>query len=294
MAIITTGSIQLPNKMAAGIISKIREQSVIARLAPATAGTSLLNDQYNLITTEPELEFVGESGAKAETDFAVTPKITGRYKAVGTIRFSDEVLLASDEEQIGLLEGATDAMAAAGARALDYGIFHAKSPKSGGAITGATSLVSGATAVTATADPTADMDGMPDAIIAAGYNVTGVGLAPTFANQLRKVRSDSGAKVFPDLPLDVTADADVDGIRAAISSTVNGARITPATGIKAIMGDYSLVKWGIVREIRAKLIEAGDPDNAGRDLAGHNEVALRYEVIYKWVVLDPQGFSVLS
>lgn len=294
MAIITTGSIQLPDKMAAGIISKIREQSVIARLAPATAGTSLLNDQYNLITTEPELEFVAESGEKGETAFAVTPKITGRYKAVGTIRFSDEVLMASDEEQIGLLEGATDAMAAAGARALDYGIFHAKSPKSGTAITGATALTTGATAVTSTSDPVADMDGLPDSIIAAGYNVTGVGLAPTYANVLRKVRNTNGAKVFPDLPLDIGADADVDGVKAAISSTVNGARITPATGIKAIMGDYALVKWGIVREIRAKLIEAGDPDNTGRDLAGHNEVALRYEVIYKWVVLDPTGFAVLS
>lgn len=294
MAVFTTGTLQLPNKMAQGLITKVRDESVIARLAPASAASTLLNDQYNLVTTEPEMEFVAEGGQKSQGDYATTPKITGRYKAVGTLRFSDEVLLASEEEQIGILEDATAAMAAAGSRALDYGIFHAVSPKTGGAITGATSLVSGATAVTSTTDPVADMDGLPDSIISNGYNVTGVGLAPTYANTLRKVRNADGVKMFPEIPLNVRDAADIDGVKAAISSTVNGSRITPATGIKAIMGDYSLIKWGIVREIRTKLIEYGDPDNTGNDLQGHNEVALRYEIIYKWVVIDPLGFAVLS
>ena len=41
------------------------------------------------------------------------------------------------------------------------------------------------------------------------------------------------------------------------------------------------------------MLEYGDPDNTGRDLAGHNEVLFRAEVIFAWYVFVDQ-FAVIE
>ena len=295
MAVIQTGNFTLPEEMAAGFISKVRDGSAIARLAPASASRTLLNERYNLVTTDPEMEWVGEGVAKTQGDRAFTSMVTGTYKFVGTLRFTDEVMWADEDTQMGLLDEGMTALAAAGSRALDYGIYHAVSPKGASAITGATALTTASEQETVGADLVATMDGLPDKVIANGYDFNGIALAPTFANDLRKERIGADQRrAFPEITLNPRQTSNVSGINAAVSSTVNGALITPATDIVAVGGDYNLIKWGLVREIPTRLIEYGDPDNTGRDLQGHNEVALRMELVYKWVVLDPKAFVTLK
>lgn len=293
MAVFQTGSLQLPNELVGSIIKGISDESVVAKLAPATARGTILNDQYTVLTAEPELEFVAESENKPNQEIATAPVITQTHKAVGTLRFSQEVMWADEDTQLELFSTSIEVLARAGARALDYGILHAVSPHSGSAITGATALVTAANQKTATADPRADMDSFPDAVIEGGFEFNGIALAPTYANTLRKVRNADGQKLFPEIGLSLRDASTVDGVTAAVSSTVNGSAITPATGIQAIGGDWSLIRWGIVREIQNELIQYGDPDGLG-DLKRKNEVALRYEVMYKWAVIDPLGFSVLK
>jgi hypothetical protein len=41
------------------------------------------------------------------------------------------------------------------------------------------------------------------------------------------------------------------------------------------------------------MLEFGDPDNAGRDLAGHNEILFRTEIVYGWYVFEDH-FSVIE
>lgn len=295
MAVIQTGNFTLPEEMAEGFISKVRDGSAIARLAPASASRTLLNERYNLVTTDPEMEWVGEGVAKTQGDMAFTSRVTGTYKFVGTLRFTDEVMWADEDTQMGLLNEGMTALAAAGSRALDYGIYHAVSPKGASAITGATALTTASEQETVGNDLVATMDGLPDKVIANGYEFNGIALAPTFANDLRKERIGTDQRrAFPEITLNPRQTSNVSGINAAVSSTVNGALITPATGIVAVGGDYDLIKWGLVREIPTRLIEYGDPDNTGRDLQGHNEVALRMELVYKWVVLDPKAFVTLK
>lgn len=295
MAVIQTGNFTLPEEMAAGFISKVRDGSAIARLAPASASRTLLNERYNLVTTDPEMEWVGENVAKSQSNMAFSSMVTGTYKFAGTLRFSDEVLWADEDTQMGLLDEGMVALAAAGSRALDYGIYHAVSPKTGGAITGATALATASEQETVGADLVATIDALPDKVIANGYEFNGIALAPTFANDLRKERIGADQRrAFPEIGLNLRQTSNVSGINAAVSNTVNGSLITPATGILAIGGDYNLVKWGLVREIPTRLIEYGDPDNTGDDLAGHNQVALRMELVYKWVVLDPKAFVTLK
>ena len=110
---------------------------------------------------------------------------------------------------------------------------------------------------------------------------------------MRKLRvPGTGARVFPEVPLNL-AVSNIEGVAAATSSTVNGQKATTPTKVLAIAGDFSMIRWGMVRDIMAELIEFGDPDGAG-DLKRTNEVAYRTEAVYAYGVLDPKAFAVLK
>ena len=97
---------------------------------------------------------------------------------------------------------------------------------------------------------------------------------------------------------------ELEGISAACSGTVNGRlvknvddSVSPAvttygTNVLAIMGDFSLIRWGFVRDIMAEVIEFGDPDGQG-DLKRYNQIAFRTEAVLAWAVIDPAAFAIL-
>jgi len=60
------------------------------------------------------------------------------------------------------------------------------------------------------------------------------------------------------------------------------------------VGNYEQgIRWGVQKTFPFRMLEFGDPDNTGRDLAGHNEVLFRAEVIYAWYVFADQ-FAVIE
>ena len=64
--------------------------------------------------------------------------------------------------------------------------------------------------------------------------------------------------------------------------------------VAGIMGDFSTIKWGMVRDMTSEIIEYGDPDNTGQDLKGYNQVAYRTEAVLAYAVLDPKAFAILK
>jgi hypothetical protein len=54
-----------------------------------------------------------------------------------------------------------------------------------------------------------------------------------------------------------------------------------ATTVKAFVGDFSTIRWGIQKSIGLEVIRFGDPDGGG-DLKRNNQVAFRAEVVYGW------------
>ena len=61
---------------------------------------------------------------------------------------------------------------------------------------------------------------------------------------------------------------------------------------RAIVGNFrDYFKWGFAKQIPLEVIEYGDPDNAGRDLKGHNEVYLRGEAYIGWGIIAPAAFA---
>ena len=189
-------------------------------------------------------------------------------------------------------------------RALDYIVYHAINPKSASAISGYTALTAasginkvalGAVLASATdAQFVASIDAMADAVNDL-HEINGVALSKKYANALRKIRvSSTYMRLFPEIPLNLNV-GNLEGIPAACSGTVNARLTNSGAGndVLAIMGDFSLIKWGLVRDMTAEIIEFGDPDGQG-DLKRYNQVAYRTEAVLCHALLDASGFCWLK
>lgn len=291
MAAIDTKSITLPKEVAQAVVTKARDTSTIAALSPSTP--MLFKDMTHvLFSKEPEAEFVGEGAQKSSAEAEFTAVQGEIHKAQVTVRLSDEVKWADEDSQLGIIDAIVDASSSAIGRALDYGIYHGINPSTGTAASGMTALTAGAASVTATTDASEDLDSLVAAINET-YDISGIALSKTWANELRKIRvKNTGMRLYPEIPLNLKV-GNLDGIAAATSGTVNGALAKTATNVLAILGDFGLIKWGIVRDLGLDVIETGDPDGLG-DLKRLNQIAYRTEVAYSWAVLDPKGFAVLK
>lgn len=286
-----TTKIQLPNSVVTRLAGKVQGTSVIAALSPAQPQI-FADDTTMIFNPTAEAEVVAEGAKKGSYEQTLTPVVGKRFKVVTTTRMSNELKWADEDNQLEIIDNIMNDQVAAIGRALDYVVFHAINPYNGEALSGFTALTSGAKTVTATNDAVADIDSMIDAII--DYNITGIGLARQFTNDLRKVRADgTGQRLYPEIPLNLKV-GNFDGIPAATSNTVDGVLADTKTNVLAIMGDYDLIKWGMVRDIWSEIIEYGDPDGTGNDLKAYNQIAYRTEAVFSYAVLDASGFAVLK
>lgn len=286
-----TTKIKLPTSVVPTIFKQVGNASTIAALSPSIPQT-FANTEYLVFNPSAEAEVVEEGAKKSAYEQKLTPVTGKRFKVVTTTRVTDELRWADEDNRLEIVSNIIADQAAAMGRALDYVVYHAVNPKTGGPLSGYTALTAGAQTVTATSDAVADIDSMTDQLM--DYDITGFALSKTFASSLRKLRVPStGMRLYPEIPLNLQV-GNLDGIPAATSNTVNGKLATAATNVLAIMGDFSLIKWGMVRDIYSELIEYGDPDNTGADLKGSNQVAYRTEAVYAYAVLDAKGFSVLK
>jgi phage capsid family len=286
-----TTNIKLPVEIAKDLVSKVADTSVIQTLS-ASSPAIFANRASILFTQDPEAEIVGESTQHSSQTVGLKPVDHTIKKLSVTVRFSNEVQWADEDSQLQIVDAIVDKSAAALGRGLDYLVFHGLNPATGMAATGLTALTTGATAVTATTDPAADLDALADAVDP-GYSISGIGLSKAYASSLRKVRAkNTGLRMFPEIPINLNTGV-VDGLAAATSNTVSGTLAKTATKVLAVMGDFNLIKWGIVRDINIETIETGDPDGLG-DLKRLGQIAYRAEVVYSYAVIDPKGFAVLK
>lgn len=288
---LTTARITLPNDVAVGIVNKASDTSTIAALSPSTP-MLFRNQDYMVFNPASEAEVVEEGAEKSSYEQTLMTVTAKRVKLQTTTRVTSELEWADEDNRTQIIESIVADQAAAFARALDYVVYHAVNPKTGGALDGYTALSGTATQVTSTGDAVEDMDAIVDAI-AATYDVNGIALSKTFAASLRKVRVPStGMRLYPEIPLNLQPGT-VEGVKAATSGTVSGALAKAATKVLAFAGDFSVIKWGLVRDMTAQVIPYGDPDGAG-DLQRTNQIAYRTEGVYGFAVLDPKAIACLK
>ena len=285
-----TTKVTLPREAVTTVINKVKDTSTIAALSPSEP-QKFDDKTYLVFNPTTEAEVVAEGAKKGFYDISTSPIVAKRAKIVTTTRVSDELRWADEDNQLEIVTNIIADQAAALGRALDYIVYHAVNPKTGGALAGYTALTASANIVTATDDLVTDIDSLTDTLI--DYDINGFALSRKLASDLRKLRVPAtGMRLYPEIPLSLNV-GNFDGIPAAASGTVNG-RLTTPTKVLGIMGDFSCIKWGMVRDIASEIIEYGDPDNTGNDLKGYNQVAYRTEAVLAYAVLDTKAFSVLK
>jgi len=286
-----TSKIKLPAEVTRAIINKVGNTSTIAALSPSTPQL-FLNEDYMVFNGAADAEVVAEGQKKSSYEQEAS-YITGKkFKVQCTTRVTEELKWADEDNRLEIISSIQEDQTKAIARALDYVIYHAIDPKSGTKLTGYDALTANAVAVTDSGDDIANVDALADAVNE--YEINGVALSRTWASRLRKLRVPAtGMRFYPEIPINLAAGT-LDGIPAATSTTVDGVKATTSTKVLAIMGDYSLIKWGMIRDIWAEVIQYGDPDQTGVDLKAHNQIAYRTEAMFSYAVLDPKAFAVLK
>lgn len=286
-----TTKIKLPVEVTQAIINKVGNTSTIAALSPSTPQL-FLNEDYIVFNGAAEAEVVAEGQRKSSYE-QTAASITGKkFKVQCTTRVTEELKWADEDNRLEIISSIQEDQTKAIARALDYVIYHAINPKSGGKLDGYEALTTKATSVTDSGDDIANVDALADAVNE--YEINGVALSRTWASRLRKLRVPAtGMRFYPEIPINLAAGT-LDGIPAATSTTVDGTKAQTKTKVLGIMGDYSLIKWGMIRDIWAEVIQYGDPDQSGVDLKANNQIAYRTEAMFSYAVLDPEAFAVLK
>ena len=293
MAALITSDFVLPTQVAEGIWKKAQTESTIARLSGAEP-QKFGQTNVMVLTAPPKAELVGESAEKSPTPTTYGNKAVNPMKLQVTMRVSNEVMWADEDYQLGILNDMIGNGGIALGRALDLVGYHKINPLTGAV---SNSVTEG---VTDTANSATLANGKYDVaveaaaglIIADGYTPTGIAMDPVLSFGLGTQRTTDGVRLYPELGLGTDVSSFM-GMAAAVSDTVSGKQEIPsasATNIIGIVGQFDAFRWGIQRDIRAHLIEYGDPDGLG-DLQRLNQVAIRAEIVYGIGIMDTNAFA---
>ena len=299
MAVIGSSNITLPKNIASGMFAKAQTGSAVVALSGAEP-QEFGEVTHMTLTGRPRAELVGEGADKSHTTTTFGTKTVTPHKFQVTQRFNQEVKWADDAYQLGILRTLAEQGGDALARALDLGVFHGINPLTGTAAAGivvgdrigtTTNSVEITTGTLTTPDLVIEQ--AAGLVIADGYVPNGIAFDPTYSWTVATSRYADGRKKYPELGFGQNVTA-FEGLRAYSSSTVSGLpEISANSNIKAIVGQWDLLRWGVQVAVPVELIEFGDPDGQG-DLKRKNQIALRMEVVYGWGVMDLDGFATVK
>lgn len=293
MAALNTSALQIPNQIIDPWLGKVKYGSAVATLSGATP--MKFGVGQSMTFSIGEAEYVGEGANKGPSTITPTVKTVTPFKFHKTVRWTEEVKWANEDHQLGVIEQILNEIQPALSRALDFGVFHGINPATGAAVVAMTECLSDtANAVTVGAGDKAydNLDAADALVLAGSYNPSDVALDPAFASAFGGLRgTNSEQKLYPDLSYATSPAGRLEGHSSSVSSTVGAVGVAAAaTNVKAFVGDFSAIRWGIQRAIGLEMIEFGDPDGGG-DLKRNNQVAFRAEVVYGWGIADLAAFA---
>lgn len=281
MAALAMGS-NFPSELSREIFSKVRGKSSLAKLSAqepvAFTGTDVFTFDF-----DHKVSVVGENAPKVEGGASITPVQMKPVKVEYGARVSDEFMYASEERQLEILSAFVDGFAKKLAQGFDEMALHGVNPYTGtaSAIIGTNNLDSKATAVSGATNIESGMATAAQTIT--NYTINGVILSKAAGAELGALK-ENGVSVYPQLKWGGEID-EINGLRADVNITAD------ASAPVAYTGDFEAFKWGFARDIFTKVIEYGDPDNTGVDLAGSNQVYLRCEAYIGWGIMDGAAFA---
>lgn len=292
MATLTTGDLDLPDAILDPWLGRVQYGSAVAALSnsiPMKFGKG-----HSMTFDIGEAEYVGEGGNKGGSTIVPTTVSTSPFKFHKTVRWTNEVMFADEDEQTDVVRQVLDLIQPALSRALDFGVFHGINPTGGAEVAAMDQTLDDTTnsvEYVAANEPFVSLDAADALVLADSYMPSDIALDPTYAAKFGSYRNpNTQQKLYPDFRY-TTQVSELENHRASVSRTVGAVGVAAtATNILGFVGDFSAVRWGIQRAIGLEVIEYGDPDGGG-DLKRKNEVAFRAEVIYGWGVADLNAFA---
>ena len=295
--ILSKGSL-FPQELIPDFIQRTTGNSAIAKLCGATPIPFNGTKEFTF-TLDKEIDIVAENGAKGVGGATVAPITIVPIKVEYGCRISDEFIYASEEVQLNYMKAFSEGFAMKVAKGLDLMALHGVNPRTGtaSAVIGTNCFdgtIAAANTVTIAASDTPD-DNIESAIAlvqAAEREATGMIFAPVFRSDLAKQKTDTGAKLYPELSWGNTP-ASINGLRTETTPNLSA----NSSLDRALVGDFTRgFRWGYAKEIPIEVIQYGNPDNDATlgDLKGHNQVYLRGEMYLGWGILDPAAFSIIK
>ena len=292
MAILDTGDLNLPDQTLDPWLGKVQAGSAVAALSdsiPMKFGTG-----SSMTFDIGEAEYVAEGGNKGSSTFTPTTVSAAPFKFHKTVRWTEEVMWADEDYQLGVVDQILALIQPALSRALDFGVFHGINPTGGAEVAAMDQTLddtTNAVEYVAADEPFVSLDAADALVLADGYMPGDVALDPVYAAKFGSYRNPTTQqKLYPDLRY-ATAVSTLENHRASVSRTVGAVGVAAVdTDIIGFVGDFSAIRWGIQRAIGLELIRYGDPDGQG-DLKRNNQVAFRAEVVYGWGIADLNAFA---
>lgn len=274
------------------LINKVVGRSSLAVLSNQRP-IAFNGNEFFTFNFDNEVEIVGESKPKSAGGVTVDSIVIRPIKVHYSARLSDEFLKASTAKRINMLKEFNKGYAKKLAKAFDLMAMHGVNPATGEAsnIIGDNNFDKKVTQqVTYTAaNPQLNIEDGIALVDGADGETDGIALAPEVTTALSRVTltgDANGVRRYPEFEFGRVPN-NLGGLRLEKNKTVSA-----YNKLKGLLGDFEgSFRWGITEQIPLQVIQFGDPDNTGRDLAGHNEVLLRSETYIGWGILDPNSFA---
>lgn len=295
MATLTTGAastFDIPTTQIGRIAERVQDQSVLATLSPERP-TVYGNVQAVKMSRKPRAQIVAE-GAQKSSDFAAWDNVTASpIKFQTTIRMTDEVKWIDEDHRLLIVQDLVEALGESAARAVDLIGIHGINPITGLPAASVTSFLNQTTnRTTAGTSPTDELIAAVGEIAGGRYQATGAALDNGYAFGLATEQYADGRDRNPGMGFG-TSVQNWKGLQVATSSTVSGQPEAADTDLRALVGDYTQVRWGFQRRFPVEVIEFGDPDGGG-DLKGNNQIAYRVEGVVYVAIFDLDAFAAID
>lgn len=273
-------------KLVRELFNKVAGKSSIAVLCGQTP-VEFTGNKTMVFSMDKEVALVGEGEARTHGGVDVKPvKIVPLEIEYGA-RISARFMTASEEEQLDMLEAFSEGFSKKVARGVDIMAMHGVNPRTGEASPLITSYFD---KIEQTVDynAAAPDECVDDAIAIIGdFDVSGIAMAKSFSSAMGKLKNIDGSKRYSELAWGGNPK-EVNGVPSSVNSTVSFG----GSKDMAIVGDFAnCFKWGYAKEIKLEVIPYGDPDNTGKDLAGHGQVYIRGTAYVGWAVLVEDAFA---
>lgn len=295
MATLTTGgssTFDIPTTQIGRIAERVQDQSVLASLSPERP-TVYGNVQAVKMSRKPRAQIVAE-GAQKSSDTANWDSVTASpVKFQTTIRMTDEVKWMDEDHRMLIVDDLVDALGESAGRAVDLIGLHGINPITGlRAVSVPTFLNQTTNRTVAGAAPTDELIAAVGAIAGNRYQATGAALDNGYAFGLATEQYADGRDRNPGMGFG-TGVQNWKGLQVATSSAVSGQPEAADTDLRALVGDYTQVRWGFQRRFPVEVIEYGDPDGGG-DLKGNNQIAYRVEGVIYVAIFDLNAFAAVD